>query len=142
MARKGVINKLDSAPDLFTQRRMMHAGGEPLKGEVTNSLIHWRNLIAQRDDCARRIKAGEGTEHTSKQHGQLYDEIVETWQQLGVELEKLDAGNWQSERLSKTFALLAKAARPAVFLWQKLALTIVQRHVLSEGGASQAATPA
>ena len=102
--RKRVKHLMAQIDDTWQQLRQ-HAQQAPRYGEITGTsdlLIHWRNLIAQRDDCARRLQNGEGDKWTRKRREQLNTEIDKTWRRLGEALiENSGAGNWNSADLSK-----------------------------------------
>ncbi len=118
-------------------RQMLHAGGEPVKDYAANLLIHWCNLIAQRDDCAQRLENGEGDKWTRKRCKQLNAEIPETWRKLGEDLIKSSgAANSNSADLSEKLELLSKVARPPVFAWQKEAVRVVQSLSLLRGAVN------
>lgn len=128
--------------DAVEIRRILHAGGEPTRDPCAQLLIHWRNLIAQRDDCAKRIAAKDQTvsKWTRKTLKRLNREIDETWQQIGVEtwrqlgekLAKLD-----EQQLADAFASLADAARPVRFPWHKEATRLAELAYLLDGNCKK-----
>jgi len=127
----GAIKPIDAAKqDPFEIRRRLHAGGEPMRDKHALLFIHWRNLIAQRDDCAKRLKAGEGDKWTRKRLKQLNREIDDKWRELGAAL-----GGMRDADLSDKLAILSKAARPAVYGWQKEATRIIDILHLASGSA-------
>jgi hypothetical protein len=89
-------------------------------GPPESLLLLWRNLVAQRDDCAKRIKNGTATKWTPKRLRGLDKEIRATWEQIGAATEKMNP-----EQLAQLFAM-----PPRVYTWQEAATAIVELHVL------------
>jgi hypothetical protein len=116
----GVISTIDAAKqDPVEIRERLHVGGEPVRvrDEHARLLIAWRDLIAQRDDCVKRLGAGEGTKQTRKRLTRLRCEIADKWRQLGDAL-----GAMNDAELSDKLAVLSEATRPerpSVFAWQE-----------------------
>lgn len=111
----GAIKLIDAGKqDPFEIRRALHAGGEPTRDADALLFVDWRNLIAQRDDCAQRLKAGAGDKRTRKRLKQLNREIDDKWRELGVAL-----GALSDAQLSEKLAILSKTAQPAVHGWQR-----------------------
>jgi hypothetical protein len=111
----GAIKPIDAAKqDPFEIRRSLHAGGEPTRDKHALLFVRWRSLCAQRDDCAKRLKAGKGYKWTRNQLKQLDREIDDTWRKLGAALAAMS-----DAEVSDKLAILSKSARPAVYAWQK-----------------------
>jgi len=111
----GAIKPIDAAKqDPFEIRRSLHAGGEPTRDKHALLFVRWRSLCVQRDDCAKRLKAGKGYKWMRNQLKQLDREIDDTWRKLGAALAAMS-----DAEVSDKLAILSKSARPAVYAWQK-----------------------
>jgi hypothetical protein len=118
--------------DSLEIRDRLHAGWEPLQDKCALPFIHWRSLIAQRNDCAKRLNAGEGDKWTRKRLGHLEREIDEEWRYLGAAL-----GAIKDADLPDKLATLAKAVQPAVHAWQAEAARQIEYAYLLEGSDSK-----
>jgi hypothetical protein len=93
---------------------------------VESLLLHWRNLVAQRDDCARRIENGTATKATRRRLPQLNKEIRATWAEVRATCETM-----KPDKIAKLFAV----SRP-VYGWQEAATAIIELYVLLDRSAN------
>jgi hypothetical protein len=107
----GVLKTIDAAKqDAFDIRRRLHFGGEPTRDSIAQLLMRWRNLCAERDDCEKRLKAGQGDRWTrsrlrggtwlngTRKFKGLYQEIDEAWRELGAALGALSDAELMNPR--------------------------------------------
>jgi hypothetical protein len=121
----GAIKSIDSKKQDSVEIRNLLHGGEPTRDADALRFIHWHGLVAQRADCVKRLKAGQGTKWTRKRLKQLNREIDDKWRELGVTLGALSDG-----QLSEKLAILSKAARPPMFPWQVETTRLVEINLL------------
>jgi hypothetical protein len=132
----GAIKQIDPAKQDFVGiRNLLHAGRNSVRDEHADLFFRWRGAVALRDDCAKRVKSGEGTKWTRKRLKQLEREVDEKWRELGATL-----GGMSDEQLSRQLAVLSEAARPSVYGWQQEATRLVEAAVLLDRSTGRSKT--
>ena len=86
--------------------------------------VRWRALSAQRDDCAKRLKA-KGDKRTRKRLKTLKQLVDDKWRELGVELGGLSDEQFQAV-LSHASEHSRLSSQPPVFGWQAEATRLVE----------------
>jgi hypothetical protein len=134
----GVIKSINAAGDTVAIRNSLDVSGAlPVLSEAAVRLIRWRQLIAQRDNCAKLIAAKAKGQTVTKwtrkqlktmlrQHKQL---VNDKWCELGVELGGLSNEQFQavlSQALEQHLRHLRLSSQPPVFGWQAEATRLLE----------------